>query len=96
MKVEIKRSEGRTYCYDIKYKKGMTVLDVVEDIYKYHDPTIAYRYSCRTGLCATCNMMINKKPGLSCMTLAEPGENDKLSLSPMPRGETIRDLVKEM
>ncbi|SDI29477.1 2Fe-2S iron-sulfur cluster-binding protein [Alteribacillus bidgolensis] len=96
MKVEIKRSEGKTDNYDMEYKNGMTVLDVVEDIYKYHDPTIAYRYSCRTGLCATCNMMINKKPGLSCMTLAEPGENGKLTIGPMPRGETIRDLVKEM
>ncbi|MFB4164918.1 2Fe-2S iron-sulfur cluster-binding protein [Alteribacillus sp. JSM 102045] len=96
MEVEIKRSERETACYDIDFKPGMTVLDAVEEIYKNHDPTIAYRYSCRTGLCATCNMMINNRPGLSCMTLAEPGENGKLMIAPMPRGETIKDLVKEM
>ena len=96
IQVEIERSHDRSDRYRVEIEEGMTVLDVMEHIFTLHDPTLAYRYSCRTGLCATCNVMINGKPGLSCTILATPGENGVLSLAPLPRGETVKDLVKDM
>ncbi|MFZ4450342.1 2Fe-2S iron-sulfur cluster-binding protein [Salibacterium aidingense] len=94
--VAIYRSEGRMDYYQAPYYPGMTVLNVVESIYTYQDPTLAYRYSCRTGLCGTCSMMINGRPGLSCMKPAETGEDGCLTLAPLPRGETLKDLMKQI
>ena len=94
--IEIVRSKNQTACYEINARKGMTVLEAVEEIYFHHDPTIAYRYSCRSGLCTTCMMLINGKPGLSCMKAAEPGADDILHLAPLPKGRTVKDLMKEM
>ncbi|WP_028784376.1 2Fe-2S iron-sulfur cluster-binding protein [Thalassobacillus devorans] len=94
--VKIDRSEMRTDQFEIDLRSGMTVLEAVDAIYFYHDPSLAYRYSCRTGLCTTCMMLINGKPGLSCMTIAEPGEDGILHLAPLPRGKNIKDLIQEV
>jgi succinate dehydrogenase/fumarate reductase-like Fe-S protein len=93
--VKIQRNET-TDEYEVDYSPDMTVLNILEEIYRQHDPSVAYRFSCRTGLCATCMMMINGKPGLSCMKLAEPANDGTLSLAPLPKGNTIKDLVKEL
>lgn len=82
--------------FEVDIQENMTVLNVLEEIYYKYDPTIAFRYSCRTGLCATCGMLINGKPGLSCMTIANPGRQGYLALAPLPKGNTIIDLVKEI
>jgi succinate dehydrogenase/fumarate reductase-like Fe-S protein len=67
--VERMQEDGRSEVdnFKVKLNKGMTVLAVLETIYRERDPTIAFRFSCKTGLCATCSMMINHKPGLSCL-----------------------------
>jgi succinate dehydrogenase/fumarate reductase-like Fe-S protein len=41
-------------------------------------------------------MMINGKPVLSCLKKAEPGADGTLHISPMKKGRTIIDLVKEL
>lgn len=82
--------------FEVVCKKGMTVLSVLEEIFRQHDPTLSFRFSCRTGLCATCGMMINHKPALSCLKAAEPGKDGYLHLSPMPKGETIKDFVQKV
>ncbi|MFC7063175.1 2Fe-2S iron-sulfur cluster-binding protein [Halobacillus seohaensis] len=94
--VNIDRLDNQTCRYEVNIQTGMTVLDVIEEIYYHHDPTLAYRYSCRTGLCTTCMMMINGKPGLSCQKMAEHGEGGVLTLAPLSKGKTIKDLVKEV
>ncbi|WP_180960366.1 2Fe-2S iron-sulfur cluster-binding protein [Neobacillus cucumis] len=86
----------RTDNFEIPLQKGMTVLEVLETIYRERDPTIAYRFSCRTGLCGTCGIMINHKSGLSCLKAAEAYSDGYLHLSPLPKGITVRDFVKEV
>ncbi|WP_138420366.1 2Fe-2S iron-sulfur cluster-binding protein [Aquibacillus sediminis] len=93
--VNITRTDNTVSTYQVDYHQGMTVLNILEQIYRHHDETIAYRYSCRTGLCTTCMMMINGKPDLSCQKTAELGKDGNLSLAPLPKGTTIQDLVKE-
>jgi succinate dehydrogenase/fumarate reductase-like Fe-S protein len=101
IQVKIERANNEeealaTDFFQIDYQEDMTVLNVLEEIYYHHDPTISFRFSCRTGLCATCNMLINGKPALSCMQIARQGEDGLLTLSPMPKGNTIADLIKEV
>jgi len=87
--VNIGRTNTSRDKYTVDYHNDMTVLNVLETIYEEHDSTIAYRFSCRTGLCTRCMMMINGKPRLSCMK--KPNDEDTLHLAPLPKGETIKD-----
>ena len=35
----------------MEFQKGMTVLDVILFVQQYVDPTLAFRYECRQGVC---------------------------------------------
>ena len=62
---------------------------------KAHDDTLAFRRSCREGVCGSDAMNINGKNGLACITnlkeLKEPVE-----LRPIPGLPVIRDLIVDM
>lgn len=76
--------------------KDLMVLDVLEML-KAQDPTLAYRRSCREGVCGSDGMNINGKNGLACIkALSECVENNKLILRPLPGLPVIRDLVIDM
>lgn len=76
--------------------KDLMVLDVLELI-KSQDPSLAYRRSCREGVCGSDGMNINGKNGLACIKpLSECVVNNKLVLRPLPGLPVIRDLVIDM
>lgn len=62
---------------------------------KKMDPTIAFRRSCREGVCGSDAMNINGKNGLACLTdirsLKQP-----IKLRPLPGLPVIRDLIVDM
>ena len=49
-------------------KCGTMVLDVLRRIKHEHDPTLAFRFSCREGICGSCAMNINGVNTLACIT----------------------------
>ena len=77
--------------------KDLMVLDVLA-LAKEKDPTVAYRRSCREGVCGSDGMNINGSNGLACITplsdVVIPGK--KLILRPLPGLPVIRDLVVDM
>ncbi len=76
--------------------KDLMVLDVLE-LLKAQDPTLAYRRSCREGVCGSDGMNINGKNGLACVkALSECVKNNTLILRPLPGLPVIRDLVIDM
>lgn len=85
----------KTYEVDTK-GKDLMVLDVLE-ILKAQDPTLAYRRSCREGVCGSDGMNISGKNGLACITpLSECVRNNRLVLRPLPGLPVVRDLVIDM
>lgn len=85
----------KTYEVDTQ-GKDLMVLDVLE-ILKAQDPTLAYRRSCREGVCGSDGMNISGKNGLACVTaLSESVKNNKLILRPLPGLPVVRDLVIDM
>ena len=99
MKVKVDRTNHGGTCYqsvyDINVEPGSTVLEILDTIFRNNEPTLSFRYSCRIGICGTCTVMTNGKPGLSCLKIANPDLEGCLHIGPMPRGRTIADLVKE-
>ncbi|MBU15108.1 MAG: succinate dehydrogenase iron-sulfur subunit [Gammaproteobacteria bacterium] len=77
--------------------KDLMVLDVLA-LVKEQDSSVAYRRSCREGVCGSDGMNINGTNGLACITpLSEVGGSaNKLVLRPLPGLPVIRDLVVDM
>ena len=76
--------------------RDLMVLDVME-LLKARDPSIAYRRSCREGVCGSDGVNMNGKNGLACMTpVSEAAPSGKLTLRPLPGLPVIRDLVVDM
>ncbi len=70
------------------------VLDVLEHL-KTEDQTLAYRRSCREGVCGSDGMSINGVNRLACITPVDEvlDRRDTLVLRPLPGMPVIRDLV---
>lgn len=76
--------------------KDLMVLDVLETL-KAEDPSLAFRRSCREGVCGSDGMNISGKNALACVTpLSESVRKNKLVLRPLPGLPVIRDLVIDM
>ena len=84
--------------YEIEMPPGkdLMVLDVLQ-LVKDRDPAVAYRRSCREGVCGSDGMNMNGKNGLACITpVSSVIKNGKLVLRPLPGLPVIRDLVVDM
>ncbi|MCH4562617.1 succinate dehydrogenase iron-sulfur subunit [Halomonas sp. EGI 63088] len=76
--------------------RDLMVLDVLH-LMKEQDNGLAYRRSCREGVCGSDGMNMNGKNGLACITpLSEVVKKGKLALRPLPGLPVIRDLVVDM
>ena len=71
---------------------GPMVLDALIKIKDEEDGTLAFRRSCREGICGSCAMNINGKNTLACLTPIE----EKMSIYPLPHMPIIKDLVSDM
>jgi len=85
------------YEVDLREGKDLMVLDVLA-LVKEQDASVAYRRSCREGVCGSDGMNINGTNGLACITplSAVGGPANKLVLRPLPGLPVIRDLVVDM
>jgi len=76
--------------------KDLMVLDVLE-LLKEQDSSLAFRRSCREGVCGSDGMNIAGKNGLACVKpLSECVKGNKLVLRPLPGLPVVRDLVVDM
>ncbi|MGB0360051.1 MAG: succinate dehydrogenase iron-sulfur subunit [Endozoicomonas sp.] len=81
---------------DIPEGKDLMVLDVL-NLLKEQDPSLAYRRSCREGVCGSDGLSIGGINGLACVTpLSEAAKGNKLIVRPLPGLPVIRDLVVDM
>ena len=90
-------AEGRFQQFDVPRHPSQTVLDVVTYIQRSLDPTLAYRFACRVGMCGSCAMMVNGVPRWTCRTHVDRVvEKDALTVAPLRNLPVIRDLVTDM
>jgi fumarate reductase iron-sulfur subunit len=83
--------------FDVPRRESQTVLDVVTFIQRTLDPTLAYRYACRVGMCGSCAMTVNGAPRWTCRTHVDKVAKDgKLSIAPLRNLPVIRDLAADM
>jgi succinate dehydrogenase/fumarate reductase iron-sulfur protein len=70
-----------------------TVLDLLAEA-ALQDPSLAYRYSCRSGYCGTCTVLVDGRPGLACQTHA--ANRSRVHVAPLGGFPIVRDLIADM
>ena len=74
---------------------GPMVLDAIIKIKNEIDSSLAFRRSCREGVCGSCAMNINGKNTLACTKAIE--DLDKtIRIYPLPHMAVLKDLVPDM
>ena len=99
MKVSVWRGDasGSLQTFEVPRFPSQTVLDVVTHIQRHLDPTLAYRYACRVGMCGSCAMTVNGAPRWTCRTHVDRvARNEALEVRPLRNLPVIRDLVTDM
>jgi len=82
--------------FEVPRHASQTVLDVVTHIQRALDPTLAYRFACRVGMCGSCAMTVNGVPRWTCRTHVDKVYKDALEIAPLRNLPVIRDLVTDM
>lgn len=89
-------SKPRMQTYDVPVPKGMTILDGLLWIKENLDSSLAWRSSCRMGVCGSCGMFINGLPRLACNNQVVHLNSDRIIVKPLPNFDIIRDLVPDL
>ncbi|MBL8836360.1 MAG: succinate dehydrogenase/fumarate reductase iron-sulfur subunit [Alphaproteobacteria bacterium] len=97
--VEIWRggTDGGFARYEVPRRANQTVLDVVTHVQRQIDPTLAYRFACRVGMCGSCAMTVNGRPRWTCRThVSKVAADGRLAVAPLANLPVVRDLVVDM
>jgi fumarate reductase iron-sulfur subunit len=91
------REQGEFQRFAVPRRASQTVLDVVTHIQRQLDPTLAYRYACRVGMCGSCAMTVNGVARWTCRTHVDKVAKDgMLEIAPLRNLPVIRDLATDM
>ena len=99
LKVSVWRGglQGRFQAFEVPRQPSQTVLDVVTYIQRKLDPSLAYRFACRVGMCGSCAMTVNGVPRWTCRTHVDKvAGDDALQIGPLKNLPIVRDLVTDM
>lgn len=85
------------YSLEIAKGRDMMLLDALIQL-KEKDPTLAFRRSCREGVCGSDGLNMNGKNGLACITplSALCRDKKKVVVRPLPGLPVVRDLIVDM
>lgn len=92
LRVRIARSDPRARReFQIRRDGVRVVLDALSAVER-QDPSLTYRYSCRSGFCGTCTVVVDGRPALACQTPVDPGATT-LTVAPLGGFPVLDDLV---
>jgi len=84
-------SEPRWARYELEEYEGMTLFIALNEIRERFEPSLQFDFVCRAGICGSCGMVVNGRPGLACRTLTSTLPSE-ITLAPLPAFKLIGDL----
>lgn len=84
-------SKIHTQTFELLEADAMTLFIALNELRQQQDPSLQFDFVCRAGICGSCAMLINGKPGLACRTLTKDLP-EVINLAPLPGFELIADL----
>ncbi|MBW2148780.1 MAG: succinate dehydrogenase iron-sulfur subunit [Deltaproteobacteria bacterium] len=82
--------------FTIPVEPMWTVLDALNYIKWYKDGSLAFRRSCRHGICGSCAMTIQGHNSLACEAQLATLKKDPIEVEPLRSFPVIKDLVVDM
>jgi succinate dehydrogenase / fumarate reductase iron-sulfur subunit len=83
--------------YDVDTTQcGPMVLDALIYIKNVIDPTLAFRRSCREGVCGSCAMNIGGRNTLACTHGWAETPGKAVQISPLPHMPVVKDLIPDL
>jgi len=83
--------------FEVEIKRGMTILEALQRIKDFYDPSLSFRAFCRSAICGSCAVKVNGFPKLACKTQVlnevEKFQTDLLTIEPLDNMKVIRDLI---
>ncbi len=87
----------RYQTFEVELDDHAMVLDALIAIREYQDESLVVRCACRSAICGSCGMWINKHASLACTTkLRDVAVDGKVTVESPPSMPVIRDLVADM
>jgi len=91
------KEDGKFTSYRIPARENQTVLDIITEVQRVHEPGLAYRFACRVGVCGSCAMTVNGSPRWTCRThVKKVSAHGTLTIEPLRNLPLIKDLVCDM
>jgi len=82
--------------FTIPYREDMVVLDALNYIKERIDPTLAYRWSCRMGICGSCGANVAGTPQLTCAMYLKDVKRSPITVEPVENFRFLKDLVVDI
>jgi fumarate reductase iron-sulfur subunit len=89
-------SEPTFQSYEVPFRRDWVVLDALNYVKDKLDGTLAFRWSCRMGVCGSCGMLVNGEPKLTCATFLSHYLPGPVRVEPLRHFPVVRDLVVEI
>ena len=79
----------------VEVAEKASILDALFALQRGSSPDLAFRFSCRVGMCGSCAMVVNGQERLTCSTLIKTvGTN--LKIQPLRNLPVVRDLAVDL
>jgi succinate dehydrogenase/fumarate reductase iron-sulfur protein len=92
IRVLLRRSGTGRREFEVQATDPVTVLDLLREIQRSHDASLAFRYSCRVAMCGTCAVRVDGRSALACSTVVPP-DCDTIDVAPLAGLPVVRDLI---
>jgi len=86
----------RWQAFDVEAGPDTTVLDALVELQRRRDPTLAFRYACRVGMCGSCAMVVDGRERWACRTRLATLGPGPVTVRPLYHFPLLRDLVVDM
>jgi fumarate reductase iron-sulfur subunit len=78
--------------HTVPYSENLTVLDALNFLKDKNKSSVAYRSSCRMGICGSCGAIVNHKHVLMCSTFCNKLKQP-IVIEPLQNFPVIKDLI---
>jgi fumarate reductase iron-sulfur subunit len=89
-------SAPRAQRFEVPFREDWVVLDALNYIKDKLDGSLAFRWSCRMGICGSCGMMVDGEPRLTCAMFLSDCRPGPVRVEPLSYFPVLRDLVIDM
>ncbi|MFQ6013070.1 MAG: succinate dehydrogenase iron-sulfur subunit [Thermoplasmata archaeon] len=82
--------------FTVPFRRDMMVLDALSYVKDHMDGSLAFRWSCRMGICGSCGASVEGTPRLTCSTFLHELRRPIVRVGPLSHFPIIKDLVVDM